>query len=537
MPITAPIFEAAQFIPTSGPLGYFPLDTSETAGNITSYAYPVRNVKRYGAVGDGSNDDSVAIQRAVTAAIAAGGGTIRFPRPSVEYKITTAINWGTGTNLVFQGERGTVIRATTATQRAFTSGGACSNITFDRLKIVGTFALGIVGAAVTGLKVFDCDISGASSADATAGGWCGGLFLDNCSDVRIERFKGSGNGVPGAANPNGFDIQFGGNGVGACSRIMVRDCDCTSTDALLNIGGFDMSETFIVNNRVSGARTWSDLSHGGYGIMLYQSTAAPFALHNNTVSGNRVRDTQGTGIYFQAVYKGVCSFNDLENTCTTQSDAALAVAAISIASCSMVATLSNTSTKTGVGHIVVSDATGTNYGNTVVGNTMDGAGTRPSIYLRGAVNRLEIGANVITNCLSGGIGNIDNGVPVPAMSHLNIHDNVITGAAVFGAGTVTIVGGAATFTVAQLTALVNTDKIRAGGLVYTLSAFNGAGTTATATGIGVGTVTSAAGVTSFSETQGGVLVNGSVIKVGATSYTISAFDANFLNCTLSGAPT
>lgn len=48
------------------------------------------NVKAYGAVGDGSTNDTVAIQRALTAADAAGGGTVFVPEGL--YKLTSALS-------------------------------------------------------------------------------------------------------------------------------------------------------------------------------------------------------------------------------------------------------------------------------------------------------------------------------------------------------------------------------------------------------------------------------------------------------------
>lgn len=67
----------------------------------------VFNVKDYGAIGDGSHDDTTNIQSAVTAASAAGG-TVHFPA-ATKYKITDAISV-TGSKVTLSGVgRGSVI--------------------------------------------------------------------------------------------------------------------------------------------------------------------------------------------------------------------------------------------------------------------------------------------------------------------------------------------------------------------------------------------------------------------------------------------
>jgi len=58
------------------------------------------NVMDFGAKGDGTNDDTVAIQAAVTS-LASVGGTVWFPIGN--YKITAPINWLPRVNLLGAG--------------------------------------------------------------------------------------------------------------------------------------------------------------------------------------------------------------------------------------------------------------------------------------------------------------------------------------------------------------------------------------------------------------------------------------------------
>jgi len=55
---------------------------AETAADLRGEEVGVFNVKAYGAIGDGSTPDESHIQKAIAAAIAAGGGTVFFPAGS-----------------------------------------------------------------------------------------------------------------------------------------------------------------------------------------------------------------------------------------------------------------------------------------------------------------------------------------------------------------------------------------------------------------------------------------------------------------------
>jgi hypothetical protein len=68
------------------------------------------DVTNYGAVGDDVADDTSAIQTAIDAASAAGGGVVFFPVPSVGYRITATLNLPVQVHLQGDIRYGTLIR-------------------------------------------------------------------------------------------------------------------------------------------------------------------------------------------------------------------------------------------------------------------------------------------------------------------------------------------------------------------------------------------------------------------------------------------
>jgi polygalacturonase len=85
---------------------------------MTSTVLAVYNVRDYGAKGDGSTNDTPAIQEAVDAANAAGGGTVQFPSPG-NYKSKNTLHMKS--NVTLQVDTGAVLQGSRAPARTRTT--------------------------------------------------------------------------------------------------------------------------------------------------------------------------------------------------------------------------------------------------------------------------------------------------------------------------------------------------------------------------------------------------------------------------------
>lgn len=92
-----------------------------TAGALGTFLETVNwlNVKTaYGAKGDGTADDTAAVQAAITAAGAGAGGTVYFPAGT--YKISAALTMASYVTLAGDGDNASVIKQTSTTANALT---------------------------------------------------------------------------------------------------------------------------------------------------------------------------------------------------------------------------------------------------------------------------------------------------------------------------------------------------------------------------------------------------------------------------------
>jgi pectate lyase-like protein len=275
------------------------------------------DVRSNGAKGDGTTDDSAAINATIAAVVAAGGGTVYFPGPST-YIISAATLTITGNNITFRGdgrELSTLMMGAGSSVFTLVSTGAHSDITFVDLGFDGNFINNTYPAAT-----LNTAINGTGSTRLR---------------VRGCRFHAFGYSSPVDAqytqcisSYNNFDIEVSGclflsnlayeinmnNTVGA--RVTDNEFGFPAlTDSKTNVnwwdtyaGGFGTicigsRNVYFAHNRTFGVSRSSTLSAFGYMISAGggDGQCAAIQVHSNAFQGvgnsrGTLTVTQGSGV-------------------------------------------------------------------------------------------------------------------------------------------------------------------------------------------------------------------------------------------------
>jgi len=209
--------------------------SSSTPTGNTSAPAGSYNVTSYGATGNGSTDDTSAIQKAVNAAAAAGGGTVYVPAGTYIISPSTQVVMKSNTKLNL---------ASGATLKAKSSSGSfttvilinnVSNVSVTGGKIVGDRTSGATGSENKGITVLGSNnvtISGVAVSNFrgdgiyVGAGWSGGqnycgnmvinnFTIDNCSRQGITVISAKNltikdgviTNISGTSPQNGIDLE------------------------------------------------------------------------------------------------------------------------------------------------------------------------------------------------------------------------------------------------------------------------------------------------------------------------------------------
>jgi len=249
-------------------------------GSIAGLFYNVK-ASAYGALGDNTTNDATAIQAAINAAAAAGGGIVYFPAGT--YRITSALTLSIGVSLMGAGAIASSITIDHATANAITvsAGTAGKSSSIRGLTVTarqansgkhisveaGTFvnvqdcAIGsatlttgtciAIANANSFVRVSDCDFlhagtgAGARGVDAAA---TGGAFVTGCRFTAPATWNGRlinlnvggivmGNIIDMSATTagNGAGVQFGGSTFGVVA--IGNFFPAAGTTTVANFGG------------------------------------------------------------------------------------------------------------------------------------------------------------------------------------------------------------------------------------------------------------------------------------------------------------
>lgn len=246
----------------------------------------------YSATGDGSTDDSAAIQAAATAAATAGK---RLFFPAGTYRLLSYVSMPTNTD--WYGEVGSIIHLDKAMTLGTSIGGTArglysqstSNVKLEKLIIQSdtsslTKVVSTAFDQVTGLRLTDCTFK--NFGDATY--YAQGSVIFNSSDVRVSRCIFNNCSGDGLALSNGV------------TNFIIQGCEFSSNDdwglaLVINCSEGSVSDNLFLNNvsTATGADRCDTITFSGntmlnneHGIRVTKFAATADVNRNITITGN-----------------------------------------------------------------------------------------------------------------------------------------------------------------------------------------------------------------------------------------------------------
>lgn len=251
------------------------------------------HVEGYGAVGDDSTDDKAAINAAIVACSAAGGGTVYLPRR--KYVVSSALTPRSGVIVYSQGAS---IRSSSTGPVFYGGSVGFSDFTLDGLIFTGT----VTETPSAPKRARTTSGAGTNSAISLLGN------LDPAGTQAMTNFTMRNCAV---RNCSGLPILIKGvRGV-----ISVQNCEFTNN---MDVGFVNCEEIIFNGNHVKmSADNGVSLSRGNRKITCTGNTFENCAYHgiwvagfltdkgpeNVTVTGNTVKDVGYSGIYLDAAPK------------------------------------------------------------------------------------------------------------------------------------------------------------------------------------------------------------------------------------------
>jgi parallel beta-helix repeat protein len=364
------------------------------------------SITPFGARGDGKTNDTQAFIAAITVAASEGA---RLQLGNATYLLT-----------------GTLTIPVSARPISI-AGGTHTTLLFAPAHPLDTGIAIAKGAAVE-LKSFTLQGSGAGLAHA--------ISVTNSSNVRldslqIQNIHGTGTLSTSAILLGGDKLvwitnsTFSGIGVGAgkpayviwnnyqmdSQSIYISHNTMSGNTANIQIGMFDTSNAVIQSNIIDGGNNCvNPCNNNGYGVLFYMENLHGFPanlaprLGSETIVGNQITNTAGSGIYLASVIGATISGNTVTHTTIQMDDTTLPGAAIALNGADNVAVTNNIIQNDGKGGICLT----TTRNDVIQGNQIYGS-PKWGIHLRIS----DVSTTIQNNTI--------NTAPVGILSH---HDSV-----------------------------------------------------------------------------------------------------------------
>jgi hypothetical protein len=268
------------------------------------------NIRAFGAAGDGSRDDSGAIQRAMADVARQGGGSVFVP--AGRYRVSRVLVPPPGVTLRGVSAEASVIAAAEGFQDAFADGGAGGPLNpvpalHEKLPVVWLQT----GCAVEDLTV-----------DATASPAWYAVLVDRglgsaiCRDVALRRCRILNEGIPWVAAGENFKSRGQGILVASSTDDLVVDaCQVRSTEPYTEAPGVHRG-TLMRHN------VFEDADPGRSNLVVFRGHRECVIEHNTIRNGMRGLYSQGHPVGTSSVHNYVAhnlieGIHGAENACET----------------------------------------------------------------------------------------------------------------------------------------------------------------------------------------------------------------------------